>query len=280
MSIDLLFPHNGKGKWASISIPHAKRVYANVHDMDGCDNYSSPSWDVIVASYPDYSTNPLSFELLCVKRYLYCQSYAKAHGIQRFMMLDTDVLVYPGLDCHLSSLISGSEVGLSQGPEGAGVAPHFSPHCSYWTLDSLTAFVDWLPDYIAGQERLKGRYGAKGTFPLQLSDMTLLADWIEQTGHAVCDLSVPHNGRCIDHNIMIAQQGGTRFRNTGGVKMLDLKDGQPLSRIASGDHIQMLALHFQGKAKGAMSNFSRGKFGAAQGYLLGIKAARKIKRLF
>jgi len=228
------------------------------------------------------SVNPEPFELICIKRYFYCLDHAQKEGFDRFLILDTDFLAMAGLEDFVLRTCRADQVGISRGNPNSSRAPHYSPHCSLWTVAHLRDFVAWLPSYMQDSGALEARYGEDGQYPLQLSDMTLLWDWAQARNIDCKDLAAPSDGGCIDHNIMQSIQGNSVFRDFMGVKALR-STGEParfVGSLADDTPVTFFGLHFQGRAKRVMANFSKGNLWSAYAYLGGLKLTREVKKKF
>ena len=82
----------------------------------------------------------------------------------------------------------------------------------------------------------------------------------------------------IDHNI----NGGhnlllNEFQARGGAKRLVYVDGQPSVVTPCGELVSVMALHFQGSAKMAMSHVLRGRVHTVAALTYALQAARRAK---
>lgn len=224
------------------------------------DTDAGPGYARFRDAYVHLSSNSPEFEKICFRRYFLLAKYLAAHPeCRRFVLIDSDVLLFRGIGDHIGRLAGaadfcGSCLRLRDGWDPCQI----SPHVSYWTSAGLLHFVAHVLDAYTTAEGLKklreiaARFAAKGVRG-GVSDMTLLYLWAHATGNAA-PINRVFDGGVIDHNI----NGGSNllaneFRVRGGAKRIEDVDGHPcLTATATGEAVRVLALHFQGSAKMAM----------------------------
>jgi len=226
--------------------------------LSGTD--AGPDYARFRDAYVHLSSNSPEFEMVCFRRYFLLAKYLAAHPeCRRFVLIDSDVLLFRGVGAHIGRLAGaadfcGSCLRLRDGWDPCQI----SPHVSYWTSAGLLHFVAHVLDTYTTRGGLKklreiaAQFAAKGVRG-GVSDMTLLYLWAHATGNAA-PINRVFDGGVIDHNI----NGGSNllaneFRVRGGAKRIEEIDGHPcLTATATGEAIRVMALHFQGSAKMAM----------------------------
>lgn len=227
---------------------------------------AGPAYDMFRDAYVHLSSNSPEFEMICFRRYFLLAQYLHAHPrCLRFVLIDSDVLLFRGIGDHIAALageadFSGSFISAEEEWNPFQV----SPHVSYWTRAGLLDFVESvLATYTSaeGLNRLReiaGRFAASGRRG-GISDMTLLYLWADATGNRM-PLNRVANGKVIDHNINYPSNHlPHEFRVTGGAKRIEYQDGRLCFRLATGGLVRVMALHFQGASKVAMAAALDGK---------------------
>lgn len=246
-------------------------------------NVESKRFDEFKSRYVHRSTNSKDFELICFRRYFLLREHLENLGsTEAFVLLDSDVLVFKGIaehikkiaggDCFVGSFISHSHCADSQ----------ISPHVSYWTMEGLIEFTDYLsgayrdPDISKRMETIwEGfrRAGIRGG----ISDMTLLYLWRE--GKPLRAINAGVDGCAIDHNISLGANhlANEYVTSCGAKKVVFTAAGPFFCRRADGALVRVLAMHFQGKAKLHMrATFEHRRVSALllRGY---VSAGRRVK---
>lgn len=218
-------------------------------------------------NYVHLSTNDASFELICFRRYFLLEEHLiKTPEINRFVLLDSDILVYNGISEHIASIVEDDKFAGCYIQERLESECQISPHVSYWTREGLFEFASFLitaytcPEMMGRLKTINNKFQAdrkRGG----ISDMTLLYLWATQT-KSLKSLNRQHKGNTIDHNISIPHNFHTNeYSAKGEFKLVRIRDGKPcfIQRLDN-KYVFALALHFQGKAKGLMPLLQRKRY--------------------
>lgn len=219
------------------------------------------------SNWINLSLNNYEFELGCFRRFFYIYEIAKHRGDFQFWMCDSDVLIFHDLEVMTEKIKNGNyEVALSTPKSDA---PYFwasSPHCSYWTLDSLSKFINFIElAYKEPRQELldKFRYHDLHKIPGGVCDMTLLNLWIQNEKINALNLSAYDScDLFIDHNIGSPSNfldGANEFLIEPflRIKKIICHDGYPHVVEVTGKKLKVLSLHFQGGSKRYMRRVSQ-----------------------
>lgn len=245
---------------------------------------AGPDYERLCSHYVHLSSNTPEFEKICFRRYFLLAEYLKAHPeCREFVLIDSDVLLFRGVGAHIRRVAGKADFSGSYMRPRDGWDPcQISPHVSYWTAMGLQRFIAFVLNTYAtpaGRRKLRAiaaRFAARGVRG-GVSDMTLLHLWAHASGNAD-PINRVFGGRMIDHNI----NGGhnlllNEFQARGGAKRIVYVDGQPSVVTPAGELVSVMALHFQGSAKMAMSHVLHGRVRTAAALTYALQAARRAK---
>lgn len=242
------------------------------------------SYERFCKSYVHLSSNSAEFEKICFRRYfLLAQFLESSPDVREFVLIDSDVLLFPGAAAHIASLVGKADFSGSSMQSADGWNPcQISPHVSYWTANGLRRFVAYVLDSYAtpsGRRKLReiaARFAARGVRG-GVSDMTLLYLWARTTGNDA-PINRVLGGTVIDHNINGMQNLLPReFRVRGGAKRITYGDGKAWLTTEAGEMTRVVALHFQGSAKMAMPYALRGHMHTVAAVTYALQMARRGK---
>jgi len=200
--------------------------------------------------YRHLSTNEITVELFCFSRWFIMRDFLRKNNFDGGLHLDTDILFFSDATKefnrfkHLYCVLSGRTSG----------------HSSYWTLEGLEAFCDYLMEIYSNPsgydfQRLEMHYQVRQHFGLDggLCDMTLLESFARyKYPHLVGECSVVSDGSYYDHIIQIDE--GFEFED--GRKRFYFENGVPYSHhIRSNRDIPFSTIHFQGASKYLINDF-------------------------
>ncbi|WPB55487.1 hypothetical protein [Xylophilus sp. GOD-11R] len=213
------------------------------------------AYAALSAAYVHMSSNSPAFELICFRRYFLLQLHLDAHPeIDRFVLIDSDVLLFPGVGTYFERLAALSAFAGSAVIARGWNPRQISPHVSLWSRDSLASFLAYVLQTYTSAEGLAKLRAIEAEFQREgrrggISDMTLLYLWAEAMGHVRPCNQITRFG-VVDHNINISDNHAeSEFVMRGGAKKLTYINGQPYLTTVRGDTVKALALHFQGKGK-------------------------------
>ena len=122
---------------------------------------------------------PAWWECLCFERWFFVRELCQERGYERVMCIDSDVLMFATtdeVDAHSPNTIISSK-DLS---------------CSGWTLSQVVISRTELYQFC--------EFTLKDHYP---NDMDAFTVFLKKTGASVLDLSIPHRGEAIDHNLAV-----------------------------------------------------------------------------
>lgn len=246
----------------------------------------SSGFDAFSKNYIHLSTNSKDFELICFRRYFILLDYIEKNKIGEFVLMDSDIIVFDGIGDYIKQ---ASTQGGFVGSYVSGQSEKYkriSPHISIWTADSLRSFVEYISGAYSSNsiiDELNSVYGdviKRGELG-GVSDMTLLFLWARKKSYFGSTSKIL-NGMTFDHNITVKDNYRVdEFCGLFGIKRIRFYQNLAWGRLKTGERIQFVGLHFQGKAKKLMP-FVESKFLFSAGFfLLGlIKKTRKNIILF
>jgi hypothetical protein len=205
------------------------------------DRYSGAA-DRMTRAYRHLSSNHEHYERFCFERWFILRAYAE-DAVGPVMLLDSDVLIYPGLDA-LAWRLSGLGGRLLNTPWCAPV----------WRLELLDHLLDEFVALFSDESRLEAVSRVAGLGRPHVTDMHLL-EWLgmERPGF-VADGRTEGRRRGLCSNIR-AHHGWESFR---GYRMPCGWDDRlrPLFRRGDADRVIPFSLHhFQGRSKFIMDRF-------------------------
>jgi len=190
--------------------------------------------------YQHFHPGNLEDERRCIERWLFLAEFVKCQGINNFIFLDSDTLLFENF------LVPPKEWAEF---DAAG-APLFWGFCFFRKNDLVERFARWIIDqyqnpkimqeWRARFERYRSGNGDPG---LIIQDMALAVLFVKETGARVFDVSMPHGGKVVD----TGKWGGAFLQ---GKKHIDIisqeqKGGKIYARTDK-DSVQLQAVHVQG----------------------------------
>lgn len=237
-----------------------------------CSNFYSDEillkkFEIFSRNYQHLSSNSFAFELHCFKRFFLLLEVAGRIGLNKFWMIDSDVILLENLSDYANEISSdGYSTSLSwQLQSSTSMSWSASPHISYWTLEALDDFVKflinlYLPENIPELYK-KYEFHLNKKIPGGVCDMTALYLWINQ-GIRVHNnaINLKLNSAIFDHNINAGSNYAENEYKTVpflGIKKIkwSLQDKVFYAFHKDGSLRRVLALHFQGDAKRYISRF-------------------------
>jgi hypothetical protein len=282
MGIKFLVVENRDNKFTNVCYSSLKNTELDFAVLTSTN--STAEFNDFCNRYIHLSPNSKEFEIICFRRYFILKKYLDENkDVDRFILLDSDVIVYKGVLNHVSEISKG------QGFMGSvdynfDMDKQVSPHFSYWTRECLSNFVEYLLNAYKKEDiksklieiqknfAMRGRYGG-------VSDMTLLYMWSREN-KLIKNINSIASGGVVDHNIGCGCDGDhVKFKKIWGVKQVHFSKGCAYVKIEKNNElIPCYAIHFQGKAKILMeSAFSNKKYKFYVLVLL-LFFARQLKR--
>ncbi len=263
----IIFIHKGGDSYLACSLTQAKASSpeSEVHLIGDRHNTGFAGvnhWELDAYSeraqafgkiYQHRSTNSYNFELVCLQRWFVLGEFLRKQALDSCLYLDSDVLLFARAE-EEARRFADYALTLS------GTNPS-SPHCMYLIgRRNLDAFCDFVVEaytnstlfrcleavYIDRQAR-----GLKGG----VCDMTAFDLFRRHQCAKTLDISVVVDGVAYDNSMCDPTQG---FEMRKGIKLVRWKENLPCGRlVTTGQWVRLMALHFQGPAKGRIFNHVR-----------------------
>ena len=201
--------------------------------------------------YRHLSVNPEPFELACFRRWFEIAAVVKPE--ERFVQAESDLIIQTPFSDVTPELRDATAVVGSIGCNDDVMERSINCGFSIWTGRQLKAFCEYaVARYESGIEQLAcmhARNIAAGQMRASVSDMTLLYQWVQETGEPFVNSNRVINSQYVDHNISVGSCVGTRFCMAFGRKALRFtRDGIWLA-TREGVPIRPISLHLGGRYK-------------------------------
>ena len=268
--IPVIFFHLGNNAYLKHTLAQAcsynKRVVL-LGDESNCDIHSqvehhhhltlhAPDDDLQEWSraYQHFSSNDERFERLCIGRWFIIRNFLLKNNLKECVYLDSDIMTYTNFTEQAQDF-SGKKAAFmypSAQPEFRWGA---SGHSSYWTLDGLTEFCEFIKSLYATQDGLiqlvgKWNWHVANHQPGGICDMSLLHLFYQQHSDDILNLSEVRNRATYDDNINSSENHHPEeYRMKGGYKEIKWEDGIPYGynlQKKSWCWTRFNTLHFQG----------------------------------
>lgn len=264
-TIPVVFIHTGYQPYMEYTIHQAEKTNAVVYLLGDEKNknvaqrwfdieaYQSERYGQFKKTYKHMSSNPYEFEFNCFRRFFVTYEFAIKHGIEKFVMLDTDCFSF----ANFSELgFDEYDAALSMPKDQSNYLWTASPHGSVWTVEALESFLDFLfyeyTDNISELEE-KWEYHKKHNIGGGICDMTLLYLWaISVEQYKVLNTTQGYKGGVFDHFVSFSEGYEKReYRVLKGIniKKIRFENHKAFFQEKSGEWIRTYTIHAQGKSK-------------------------------
>jgi len=276
VTIPVILTHRGNQEYLKIAIRQARRRNGRVvligdesnRDFGADEHYlNSDYWEgaaEFAKVYRHMSHNPHDQELYCFQIYFVARDWARAHGVDRLFLMDSDVMLYCDVTEYEKTL-GDYDLAINWCKRQEPYRWSACLHNSFWKVKTLEVMCNQLMDaYLGGWIPMleqKWAWHQKNKIPGGVCDMTLL-HFFRHLCKAI-NLSEVRDGSVWDDNINCAENYHEREYTTmfamktvilpvgGAQPALVLKEtieGEPHFVFAN-------ALHFQGQAKRLMGGY-------------------------
>lgn len=264
-NIPVIFIHRGFQEYLKYTISCAEEHHNRVVLLGSKENrnltkewysisdYTSSLFEQFTKLYMHLSPNSKWFELVCFERYFLLLNFMKRSGINRSIMVDSDVLLFG----EIAKIYMADEFDFGCGYDGK---EELNPCVLYWNIDALENFVIFC--YELYKDRNKRRMildiymRRKGEGKLKseggVSDMTLLYLWMKSSTYKYKDIFSENLRFFIDGNYNCAKQKDIRYKmkiNREVKKILFIKNWPYVIEEKSKKRRKVVAIHCQGIAK-------------------------------
>ncbi len=235
-----------------------RNLYKKWYNMD---DYVDNRYEEFKTKYIHMSSNDYEFELVCFKRYFCVYDYARKHNINELWMLDSDLIIYEDiseLDMNKYDVAyfkwSGTDLEYNW---------TISPHCSYWTLDAMDDFIEFLMEAYTHQINIlreKWCFHKKNNINGGICDMTLLYLWDRQKRWRVFNTgTITYDNTVFDSyvNSELLANESVVMNVKLGLKRISFIEKKPLFQLQDGTLIKAKTIHAQGPRKMYILNLIR-----------------------
>jgi hypothetical protein len=212
------------------------------------------------------SSNSERFEILCFKRFFLIKEFANKLNKKEFWLIDSDLILLDSLyELEIFLKRNSYDCALFT-PSQSGYTWTSSPHLSFWTIESLDEFIDFViktyrDDFSKIEE--KWHYHLENKKPGGICDMTLLYLWQNNAKRNIYNManSYIESGVLHDLNINLSSNYGEDIFSTTpffGIKEVRFRSGKYFISLKNGSKdFSVGSLHFQGSAKVYMPYFEK-----------------------
>lgn len=214
--------------------------------------------------YVHMCTNEHSFELWNLQEYFVLRDFMEAQKLDEMFLCDSDVMLYCNVE-ELGAELAAYSIACNWAYTQWEYRWSVSAHVSYWTLESLTEFCEYIqrvyttPKLLAKLQEKWGWHQREGKTG-GICDMTLL--WLFCVGKKVINLARVRDNAVFDDNINAPENWlPNEYQMKAGIKEVIWRQNQPYGfNLELGKWIRFNALHFQGDAKKLLSSYAKEKY--------------------
>ena len=207
--------------------------------------------------------------LIFFRRLFLMDSYLHLNGLHEAILMDSDILLYQDLtefpqfhDCEFACCIDENQHFSKEDTQGL----RWFANCgiSYWTIDVLDDFLDFLQDSYENhldRLRVKYNYHVVHNIPGGVTEMSLLYLWVQDRPKMhFYNMSIPKDGKSFNNTIWFGvNYRDHEFRVDKHTRMkkftIPKNGGLPIFYPTSGGTQQMYNIHFVGSAKRDMHDY-------------------------
>lgn len=220
---------------------------------------SSKKSELLKSIYTHRSTNPYSFDINCLLRWFYMETYMVKHNLERAIHMDPDVLIYEDITKTLYNLYKEDEVAYTIMERDYEFDWNCMGSVAYWTLEQLQKFTDFIIDYYQNKQTelddLAEKYFKIKEFG-GISDMTFLSLYQRKYSETVKNVALVHDKSFTfdsyfgtDQNSDLNEYRATKLSGIITKKVV-FKDKKPVGfNLKFDKKVIFKTLHFQGQTK-------------------------------
>lgn len=249
-------------------------LFGDEYNRDWCSNWydastlESERWKEFEQVFENMSTYPTSWAKGIFKRFFIIEEYLKDKDIDKFILLDSDVLVYLNFsemfrDCDLDLAYCepyNQDFNVKDGKNMRMVA---NVGVSYWTKNALSQFIDFCiqsyrnkNDLLEKKWHIHQREGYAGG----VNEMTLVYLWVHTSKNLKYkNLCVEQDGRAFMHNYLTEVNYFDKefiANSYLGYKKVKIQNGMPIGiRKKDGSQVIFYNIHFVGDSKRLEKDF-------------------------
>lgn len=262
--LPIIFFHTGSQLYLKYAIETANKFNENVFligdesNRNFCENWcsinslKSEKFEKFKKVYHHMSTNDFKFELECFKRYFLLRELMIKKGINRCILLDSDVLNF--INYSDINQLNDYQVGFSVPNNQSEYDWVASPHIFYCTYEMLDSFIDFVLDtYINNINKLEEKYKYHIDNKLKggVCDMTLLFLWSKKVKYYNF-----YNAIDIIFDHAVQERNGYKYDKILLMKKVVIENNKVFFiKNNSKEKVPVAMIHFQGSAKSIMGDY-------------------------
>ena len=236
----------------------------HIYFLDTGQTEKTEQTEQLIKSYVHRSTNSNKLELFCMLRWFHMLEFMKKKHIDRAFYMDSDVLVYSKIE-EIERIHDLKSAACAYMIPDQYHSLHIcaSGHFSYWTIDTLREFCDFMllnyqDEAYIKLHKEKWAYHQAHNLAGGVCDMTVLYLFAQEKNKSQ-NLCLVKEGTVIDENF----NTGTNYKKDeflveNGKKKVIWKGKQPYFVSKEGKEIKAHTLHMQGQAKMYIPKYYRG----------------------
>lgn len=201
-------------------------------------------------AYVHMSPNPVGYERFCFQRWMVIKEFLNScEDIDRFVYLDTDVLLYCNVTDYCEKYLDGIDIT---------VCKDQGPQYTFLTKESISELADYMLDSYSDPvklEKIKNYYQdyfVNGKHYGGICDMTLF-EWFAKSKNYFDTNQIIDNG-LFDNSVNRAEGLLTKK----GIKKIIIRNEKAYGLKENHEEVTFYGLHFQGKAKWYMYKYYAG----------------------
>ena len=221
----------------------------------------SDMFQCFLERYEHMSTRPYDIEMFCFESHFRYYEMAKKMGWQKFLTMDSDVLVYQTLTEDIFENIEAACGWTNY--DDKGKEGYCDPYVSYWTIDAMEEYLNFCVDvYVSKKEELhtKWNYHLNNRINGGICDMTLLTMWKRETTRNVMNVTHEKDGKAFEISVgapINEFENEYKVSAIRRVKKMKFIDGVPYIFKQSGERVRALVLHCNGHNKKCIKYFQK-----------------------
>lgn len=288
MALPIIFFHNGNAEYLKYSLKQARYFNPDsvIYLLGDKKNNRYPFVTHVLASkyqqatnefahvYKHRSPNSENYELNCFLRWFYIRDFCKDQGIDEFMYLDSDVLLFQDFS-KLTPFFKGYKIANTCDWTGMPAVTWFRDQ---QVLGDFCNFLIYAYTDNNAIAKLESWYETSLVDPVMLggiSDMVLFHFYFQEHPDKTLKIDLVNNEIAVD--VSINREDGYEMEN--GMKKIYWQDNLPYAKnLSTGKLVRFAALHYQGYAKDAMrKHYTAGGYRVAK-YLEANDIKGRLKR--
>jgi hypothetical protein len=267
-SLPIIFFHSGNPAYLKYSLKQAKHFNpdATIYLLGDKTNNRYPfvkhinikslqsDAGAFSSIYKHRSPNDENYELNCFLRWFYIKAFCRQNGIEGFIYLDSDVLMFQNFN-ELKPFFGDKAIANTCDWTGMPAVSYFK---DYQAIYNFCDFLIHAYKDTTAIKKLEEWYDTLLVDPVTLggiSDMVLFHFYFLEHPNETIKIDLINNELAID--ISINREDG--YEQDNGIKKIYWQDDLPYCKnLATGNLVRFASLHYQGDAKSVMREHYKG----------------------